>query len=65
MAVQSCGLSLSRLAELAHVSKGDLSRFQRGKSIITLDTAEALAAVLGLELTQGRRLPKPQADGKG
>jgi transcriptional regulator with XRE-family HTH domain len=65
MAVQACGLSLSQLAERAGVSKGGLSLFQRGQATLTLESAEALCAVLGLELVQSRPPPKPQADDKG
>jgi transcriptional regulator with XRE-family HTH domain len=57
MMVKSSGLSLCRLAELANLSKAHLSRFQRGLMGLTLDSAEALCAVLGLELVQTRPPP--------
>jgi transcriptional regulator with XRE-family HTH domain len=58
MAIKSCGLSLSQLAKLAGFNKTGISHFQRGRMGLTLDSAEALCAVLGLELVQTR----PPAD---
>jgi transcriptional regulator with XRE-family HTH domain len=60
MTVKSSGLSLSRLAELAGISKARISQFQRGLMGLTLDSAEALCDVLGLELVQTRPPPEPQ-----
>ena len=49
-AIKASGLTLTRLAEIADVSEGMLSRFVNGKRGVTLTTASKLCEVLGLEL---------------
>ena len=49
-AMKASGLTLTRLAEIANVSEGMLSRFVNGKRGVTLTTASKLCEVLGLEL---------------
>jgi transcriptional regulator with XRE-family HTH domain len=52
-AIQDSGRSLNTIAKESGVDVGVLSRFVRGERIITSDTLDKVAAVLGLKLTVG------------
>jgi transcriptional regulator with XRE-family HTH domain len=54
-AVDASGLSRYRIAKLLDVSESLLSRFMSGKGGLSLDTLDALAALLDLHVAAGRR----------
>ena len=60
--VRNCGQSVYAVSQASGVSQSVLSRFLAGERSPTLDTAEKLVEVLGLELRprRGRASPKPR-----
>ena len=48
-AIRNSGLSIREIARLAEVDNGNLSRWLRGESGITLDRAERIANAIGLQ----------------
>ena len=59
-AIERDGRSLSELARVSGVDKGQLSRFMRSQRGITVTSADALCAALGVEC----RLVKQRKGGK-
>ena len=49
-AIKDSGLNITQLGELSGVDKGQISRFVNEERTLTLESAEKLAKVLGLEL---------------
>jgi len=56
--IRAEGVSLYELAEQTGVARGLLSRFMRGERDIRLETANRIAAYLGLELRRVRKRRK-------
>lgn len=50
-AVLQCGQTRYRIAKETGITEGQLSRFVRGHSRLTLDTLDVLGEYLGLEIT--------------
>ena len=50
-AIANCGMSNYRVARRSRIHQSQLSRFVRGEAMLTLDTLDRVAAVLGLEVT--------------
>jgi transcriptional regulator with XRE-family HTH domain len=60
--LRECGMSPYAIAKSSGVSQSVLSRFLAGERSPTLDTADKLAQVLGLELRSvGRKPKRPKA----
>jgi transcriptional regulator with XRE-family HTH domain len=51
-AVLNCGQTRYRIAQETGITEGQLSRFVRGHSRMTLDTLDILAAYLNLEVVR-------------
>jgi plasmid maintenance system antidote protein VapI len=51
--IGECGFSESALADVAGVDTSSLGRFLRKERDWTLETAEKVAGVLGIDLTKG------------
>ena len=52
--IESCGMTRYRIAQETIVSQSTLSRFMAGHAV-TSDTLDALAELLGLRITTGKR----------
>jgi len=50
-AILNCGRTRYWIAKRSGVHQSQLSRFVRGEAMLTLDTLDRVAAVLGLEVT--------------
>ncbi len=53
-ALQDSGYSIRRMSILTNINRETITRFMRGKNI-TMDNADKLAALMGLELKPTRR----------
>ena len=58
LAIRDADISQYRLAFLAQVDPGHLSRFVNGKAGLGLDTIDRIAEVLGLRIAVDRRKEK-------
>jgi plasmid maintenance system antidote protein VapI len=57
-AIRRDGRSLTKLAAVADIDDGQLSRFMRGERGLTLDTTERICRALGVECRLVRRRRK-------
>ena len=57
-AIKDSGLNITQLGELSGVDKGQISRFVNEERTLTLESAERIAEVLGLELIEKNRAKK-------
>jgi transcriptional regulator with XRE-family HTH domain len=65
LAIQRSGASNYTLARVSGIDQAALSRFANGKGLLSLDSIDKLANVLGLELIQTvSQTPRPSARGR-
>ena len=62
-AVETCGLTRYRIAQLTNIDQGRLSRFVRGEANLSLRAFDELAKLLRIEIVM--RGPEESTNGKG